>query len=101
MMSSLGYKRNAKLNKTNVIGDGFPLTNFCRERWCQQINVPGIFFSFRCIFIGQCTLKLIIMSSKMMISQRVRHLIQFLGGCYVKGGFLVPVLGLDLITLRR
>ena len=57
MTSSLGYKRNAKHTETNVIGDGFPLTNFCVEQWCQQIIVPGIFL-FRCIFLGQCTLKL-------------------------------------------
>ena len=50
---------------------GFPTTlctlsrsrslSLCRERWCQQINVPGIFL-FRCIFLGQCTLKLITLS---------------------------------------
>ena len=61
MTSSLGYKRNAKRTETNVIGDGFPLTNFCSERWCQQINMPRIFW-FRCIFLGQCTLKLITLS---------------------------------------
>ena len=32
-----------------------------RERWCQQIDVPR-FFLFRCMFLGQCTLKLITLS---------------------------------------
>ena len=46
---------------------GFPTTlctlsrrrslSLCREQWCQHINVPRIFL-FRCIFLGQCTLKL-------------------------------------------
>ena len=35
--------------------------SLCREQWCQQINVPGIFL-FRCIFLGRCTLKLITLS---------------------------------------
>ena len=65
MTGSLGYKRNTKRTETNVIGDVFPLTNFCRERWCHQINVPGIFL-FRCIFLGQCTLRLIILSLRRM-----------------------------------
>ena len=30
----------------------------CRERWCQPINVHGPLL-FRCIFPGQCILKLI------------------------------------------
>ena len=56
---------------------GFPTTlctlsrgrslSLCRERWCQQINGSGIFL-FQCIFLGQCTLKLITLSLRRLRS---------------------------------